>query len=70
MFIAPDIQKAIVAADVNDPPDSKIVEVTTDGITIKISFSYTFGWSDQNFQVSDVVGTVVFDEGKTTEQIN
>ena len=70
LFIAPDIQKAIVAADVNDPPDSKIVEVTTDGITIKISFSYTFGWSDQNFQVSDVAGTVVFDEGKTTEQIN
>ncbi|MDZ4394846.1 hypothetical protein [Cypionkella sp.] len=70
LFNAPDIQKAISAANFERLPETNIIEVKSAGATVSVSFGYNIDWHTENFQVAEVWGNVTFDDAKTTSELS
>lgn len=67
---APDIRRTITAAKIGDHPDTKIIEASSGGTTVTISYGYTLDWHDDNYMVADPHGCVKFAEPKSTEEVS
>lgn len=67
---APDIRRAIAAAKIGDQPDARIIEASSAGTTVTVSYSYSLDWCDDNYIVSAPHGCVKFEEPKTIEEVS
>lgn len=67
---APDIRRAIAASKIGDQPDTRIIEASSGGATVSVSYSYSLDWRDDNYSVSAPHGCVQFEEPKTIDEVS
>lgn len=67
---APDIRRIIATSTVGDQPDTRIIEASSSGTTITISYSYSLDWRDDNYSVAAPHGCVKFENPKTMDEVS
>lgn len=67
---APDIRRAIATSKIGDQPDTRIIEASSGGVTITVSYSYSLDWRDDNYSVSAPHGCVKFESPQTIDEVS
>lgn len=67
---APDIRRVIATSKIGDQPDTRIIEASSGGATVTVSYSYSLDWRDDNYSVSAPHGCVKFENPKTMNEVS
>lgn len=66
---APDIRRKIASSKIGEEPENKIIEVSYNGITIKIYYNYSMPLHEDNYKVLEPYGHIIFEQPKPVGEI-